>query len=605
MAMSCRRLLPALLACTLALVALARPAGSLMAAAAPDAATTIYLLSNNSLVTAKANQLAQAAPGVPITSLTAGDTLVAIDVRPQTGRLYGLGHNSANGTVQLYHITPSTGIATAIGVPGAFVGQDGTTVLPITGAGFGFDFNPTVDRIRIVTATGLNFRMNPNNGALVDGNLNLPTPPNGVNPDGPINGATSAVDGTAYTNSAPNVAVTTQYTIDSGSDRLFIQNPPNSGTQTAAQAITLNSAALDFSNANGFDIPFGIDATAANTPVTGEAYAALTVGGTVGLYRINLASGAATALGTAGLTSVQGLAVRAPTAAGVVLNADGTQISRFLLNAPQTLISVAITGVTAGEKLVGIDARPATGQLYALGVNAAANTASVYVLDPQLGAATVVGTASQIAFVDAAGAPVDLPADGYGIDFNPTVDRLRVVTGSGLNFRINQLTGVGVDGNLNNTATPPAGINTDGPINGGATGVEGTAYTNAEAGATATTQYALGATTNSLFIQNLPNSGTQTAGMMVTLNGAVLDFDAANGFDIPQGVNVAASNAAAVGQGYAALTAAGATELYQIDLSSGVANQVGPIGSGAAVNGLVIWNAPDLSSRLYLPLIDR
>ena len=94
----------------------------------------------------------------------------------------------------------------------------------------------------------------------------------------------------------------------------------------------------------------------------------------------------------------------------------------------------------------------------------------MYLLDPQTGAATVVGTASTVAFVDAAGAPVDLPAaaSGYGFDFNPTVDRIRVTTQSGLNFRINPNNGAPVDGNLNNTATPPAGTNTDAPINGAA-----------------------------------------------------------------------------------------------------------------------------------------
>ena len=85
------------------------------------------------------------------------------------------------------------------------------------------------------------------------------------------------------------------------------------------------------------------------------------------------------------------------------------------------------------------------------------------------GAATVVGaSAGLVAYVDGTGAPVDLPpaATGYGFDFNPTVDRIRVVTGSGLNLRINPNDGNPVDGNLANMASPPAGINPDGMING-------------------------------------------------------------------------------------------------------------------------------------------
>ena len=47
---------------------------------------------------------------------------------------------------------------TAIGAPG------GITVGDLPDGGYGMDFNPTVDRIRITTDSGLNFRLNPNDG---------------------------------------------------------------------------------------------------------------------------------------------------------------------------------------------------------------------------------------------------------------------------------------------------------------------------------------------------------------------------------------------------------------------------------------------------------
>ncbi len=113
---------------------------------------------------------------------------------------------------------------------------------------------------------------------------------------------------------------------------------------------------------------------------------------------------------------------------------------------------MTIAGVTAGETLVGIDYRPQTGQLFSFGVNATTDTGTVYIIDPQTGAASVVGSAGLVAFVTTAGAVVDLPpvSAGYGFDFNPTVDRIRVVTGTGLNFRLNPNNGVPVD----NNATP-------------------------------------------------------------------------------------------------------------------------------------------------------
>ena len=109
---------------------------------------------------------------IPITGLTLGDTLVGIDFRPQNGFLYSLGVGGGPaGTGTLYAISARTGQATAIGGPIAFVDADGVTPVPLPVSGnYGFDFNPTVDRIRVTTDTGLNFRINPNNGALVDGN---------------------------------------------------------------------------------------------------------------------------------------------------------------------------------------------------------------------------------------------------------------------------------------------------------------------------------------------------------------------------------------------------------------------------------------------------
>ncbi|MEJ7701367.1 MAG: DUF4394 domain-containing protein [Pyrinomonadaceae bacterium] len=45
-----------------------------------------------------------------------------------------------------------------------------------------------------------------------------------------LNPGTPAVTATAYTNNFAGATTTTQYDIDTGSDRLLIQNPPNNGT---------------------------------------------------------------------------------------------------------------------------------------------------------------------------------------------------------------------------------------------------------------------------------------------------------------------------------------------------------------------------------------
>ena len=97
---------------------------------------------------------------VRVSGLAAGETLLAIDERPATRGLYGLGSTS-----RLYLIDAMTGAATALGT---------APFSPaLSGSAFGFDFNPTVDRIRIVSNTGQNLRAHPDTGAVVavDGSL--------------------------------------------------------------------------------------------------------------------------------------------------------------------------------------------------------------------------------------------------------------------------------------------------------------------------------------------------------------------------------------------------------------------------------------------------
>jgi hypothetical protein len=527
-------------------------------------------------------------PPVPITGVTPGEQLVSIDRRPQNGFLYGLGYNAAAGTVQLYSISATTAIATPIGAIGTFVGADGVTPVRVGTDGtttFGIDFNPTVDRVRVVNSAGQNFRMNPNNGALVDGNNGSATAVPGINMDGAVNGATMAVQETAYTNSAQSVTVTTQYGMDLTIDAVCIQNPPNMGTQTACQTLS-----VPIETVQGFDIAPSITVATANAPATGSGIAVVRASGRTQdeLVNINLANGSVITNGPIA-PNIIGIALQQPAATPLVaLSADGTQLSRFLSTSPGTATTVSIAGVTAGETLVGIDYRPLTGQLYALGVADALDNGTLYILDPQTGAASVVGAnTGMIAFVDATGIPVDLPpaSAGYGFDFNPTVDRIRVVTGTGLNLRLNPINGGVVDGNT----TAPAPNNPDGSINGlpaGSTGVTAAAYTNSFGQATGgvTTQYALDPVSNTLFIQNPPNAGMLTAGQVVMLNGSPLDFVEANGFDIPSDVKVTTSATPATGLGFAALTVGTSTRLYSIDLSNGRARDLGAI--SISVGGL-------------------
>ena len=112
----------------------------------------------------------------------------------------------------------------------------------------------------------------------------------------------------------------------------------------------------------------------------------------------------------------------------------GGELVRYDTDAPGTILERhAITGLQPGEKVMGMDVRPATGQLYALGiVSATDDTGRIYVLDPGTGVATEVGTTPF---------KTDLNRSEYGFDFNPVVDRIRVVDRLNDNVRVYPDTG--------------------------------------------------------------------------------------------------------------------------------------------------------------------
>ncbi len=194
---------------------------------------------------------------------------------------------------------------------------------------------------------------------------------------------------------------------------------------------------------------------------------------------------------------------------------SGTNLLSFDTANPATTQTTAISGVNGSEVLVGIDFRPQNGHLYGLGVNATSNTGTLYNISTRTGFASAVGTTGSIAFTTDGSITVDLPDPatfGYGFDFNPAADRIRVVAGS-LNFRVNPNTGQGIDGD-NDTGSPVTGTNPDGNIDiiGSPFPANAVAYTNNQPNTTITTLYTLArvGSNDELAIQNTPNSGSLT-----------------------------------------------------------------------------------------------
>ena len=135
------------------------------------------------------------------------------------------------------------------------------------------------------------------------------------------------------------------------------------------------------------------------------------------------------------MNKIEPLESRVAPASIFALASNGTLL-HFDSESPSTVDAVTITGLGANQSLRGIDFRPATGELYAVAAttgSASNSIAFTYVIDPITGAAEFVGqTAAAIAgFADVAA----------GFDFNPTVDRMRVVNTNDENFRVNPVSG--------------------------------------------------------------------------------------------------------------------------------------------------------------------
>ena len=477
-----------------------------------QAGDVFVLTASNRLLSYATGTPTTALTNVAVTGLQAGESLLGIDVRPADGQLYGVG-----STGRVYTLDGTSGVAT---LKSTLAADTLDTSLPFTalaGTEFGVDFNPVADRLRIVSNSGQSLRINVDTGATTT--------------DGAINGGATntAVSAAAYTNSFAGTASTTLYVIDAVNHTLYAQTPPNNGTLT--MPVSLGVAAT---NIGGFDI----DAK------NNTGYAVMTVGGVRGLYSLNLAatSAAATLVGALGLNEdTRGFALRTPAAAIAYGLSDDARIVTFKVATPGTLqANVAVTGLAAGERLLGFDVRPKDGLLYAI-----SSAGRIVTLDPATGVATVKATLAADA-ADTSAPYTAVAGSSFGVDFNPVADRLRVISNTGQSLRINVDTGA---------------TTTDGAINraGASPMVTAAAYANSYAGTTTTMLYDIDLDSASLALQNPPNDGTlaNIGALGVAVAGDV-------GFDIGGGAN---------GLAIAALrtTANGPSALYRVDLATGAA----------------------------------
>lgn len=244
------------------------------------------------------------------------------------------------------------------------------------------------------------------------------------------------------------------------------------------------------------------------------------------------------------------------TAYGLTTSEQGVQqLVRFSTGAPNTVTTLGATGAT----LTGIDFRPLDNVLYGYDGNL------LYTVNVTTGVATVL--------FDVNGA-----SGNVGFDFNPTVDRIRVVDASGTNYRLNQLAGA-------TTVDGPYAFAAGDPNAGRMPMFTAVAYTNSDTDpATGTTLYGVDASLGQLVRITNPNGGdVNTVGSL-----GIGAFGSIAGFDIATvgGVNTAFLTVMSAG-------ASMVSQLYTVDLTTGSATLVGNVNAARGISGLAVSTVPE------------
>lgn len=286
------------------------------------------------------------------------------------------------------------------------------------------------------------------------------------------------------------------------------------------------------------------------------------------MQAMNWVSWAGRMLAWGGLASLAGCAMvpgSAPRAQPETLQVLTEKLELLTIQSNQptkVLQRVRLTGLAAGDMLVGIDYRVAKGMLYALG-----RSGRLYTVDTASGALKPVGNSA-----------VALQGDAVGVDFNPVADRVRVITSSGQNVRLHPDTGA-----LAATDPAPAYAPTDKRA-GTKPEVVAAAYTYNKRDDKLTTNFAI----------------DRNGGYLVTMGSAegvqpVVSFNTGQLFTVgalglAEMTDASMDIADLSGAAYAAvrLKSHATTRLYAVDLQTGKGRFIGTIGDGDKVLGMAI-----------------
>jgi hypothetical protein len=234
---------------------------------------------------------------------------------------------------------------------------------------------------------------------------------------------------------------------------------------------------------------------------------------------------------------------------------DDQRLVCFRVDRPERAQRFAtVRGLQMDTRLVGIDVRPANNLLYGLG-----DQGGVYTIATDNGRATL-----------AARINVPLQGTSFGVDFNPVADRLRVVSDTGQNLRINVADGTTTpDGTLNYTAGTPA------------TGVVGAMYTNNDADPnTNTTLFDVDSTLDQIAVQSPPNTGSLVA-------TGKLGFDT-NGVVAADIYSKVRDGSTVANWAFVSLSDDTGSTFFKVDLLTGRASSLGEFATSVPIVGVAI-----------------
>lgn len=276
-----------------------------------------------------------------------------------------------------------------------------------------------------------------------------------------------------------------------------------------------------------------------------------------------------------GLLVALGLIAQSASAVTVYGLTDRDQLVTFDSGNPNSLTnSVFISGLASNETVLGIDIRPANNALYAVG-----SFGNVYILNRATGVATFQASL----FDSATSNAIAMMGTEFGIDFNPAADRLRVVSNSGQNLRINVATGATIlDSTLYGSGTPY---------------IVGAANTNNDNDpSTGTALFTIDSNLDAFNLQNPPNNGTQ-----IPVGSLGANVSALGDIDI---LTMGATNTV-----YGAFQIVGDTgsRFGTVDLVTGALGLGGYIGSAqsnnsVAIRGIAVETVPEPASLSLLAL---